>query len=449
MIHHNFRFAIFIRVFLIVALSLTIAFVLVSKPMLFVLVTSFLVLVGVIINLIRYIEKTNKDLTHFLLSIRQGAFTESYTSGNRGKQQEKLSEALNEVVTEFAKLNQEKEMHYQFLKTLNENINVSIVSFDQSGNLISMNHAAKRLLDLPSFSKLQHFERIDPTLFKAVNALGPEGKTVVRVVLQDEVYQLSIQLKEIIMNGTPVRIFLLQNINSELESNEIEAWHQLIRVLTHEMMNSVTPIASLSSAMETILRDGSGQPKDLSALSRDNAEDLLSSVSTIHSRSKGLLKFITSYKEFARPIDARFESVDILKLTERTVTLLQPQLDDLNIELHLDLPSGSQTANADQSLIEQVLINLLKNAMEAVAHDGTGVIRIAVSNRNRCTTIAVADNGPGIDDEILPRIFVPFFTTKPKGSGIGLSLSRQIMKLHNGSIKVQSSDRGSVFVIEW
>lgn len=449
MIYRNFRFAIFIRVFLIVTLSVTIAFVIVNKPMFFVLAAGILTLIAVIVNLIRYIEKTNNDLTHFLLSIRQGAFTESYTAGNRGRQHQLLSDALNDIVTEFAKLNQEKELHYQFLKTLNENINVSILSFDQEGNLISVNQAAKRLLDLPTFSKLEHFSKIDPALYKAIDALQPETRTVVRVVLREEIYQLSVQRKEIVLNGKPVQIILLQNINSELESKEIEAWHQLIRVLTHEMMNSVTPIASLSAAMENILRDDSGKPKNFALLSPDNVDDVLSSVATIQSRSKGLLKFITSYKEFAKPLDARLEPVDIVKLVERTVTLVQPQLDELNIELHPDIPSGNFVANADESLIEQVLINLLKNAMEAVSHDGSGDIRIALTKRNQRMKISVSDNGPGIDEENLARIFVPFFTTKPKGSGIGLSLSRQIMKLHNGSINVQTSEKGSVFVVEW
>ena len=444
----NFRLAIFLRVAFIVALSVTIAFIVVVKPMFFVLAAASILLVGLIINLIRYIEKTNKDLTHLLLSIRQGAFTESYSSGNRGKQQQLLSNALNEIVNEFAKLNEEKELHYQFLKTLNENINVSILSFDESNNLVSMNQAAKRLLDLPSFSKLDHFKKIDPSLYEAVRRLEPEGRTLVKVVLREEVYQLSVQQKEIILNGKPVRIFLLQNINSELESKEIEAWHQLIRVLTHEIMNSVTPIASLTAAVEKILRDEDGSPRDLSKLSPDNIDDVFSSLATIQSRSKGLLKFVTSYKEFARPIDAKFETIDVSRLLHRIIMLLQPQLDEQNIKFTFEIPDG-HTTQGDASLLEQVVINLLKNAIEAVAHDGSGTLKVILRKQNLKTALLVVDNGPGIDAEILPRIFVPFFTTKQKGSGIGLSLSRQIMKIHNGTIKVQTSEKGSVFIVEW
>jgi nitrogen fixation/metabolism regulation signal transduction histidine kinase len=449
MIYRNFRLAIFSRVAGIVLLSVLLAFIIVTKPMFFVLSAIVAILILLIVNLIRYIEKTNKDLTHFLLSIRQGGFTESYTSGQRGKQHQQLSNALNEIVHEFSKLNQQKELHYQFLQTLNENINVAILSFDDRDDLIMMNPASKRLLELPYFSKVEHFRNIDPELYNAVTTLQPETRGVVRVVLRDEIYQLSVQTKEIILQGKKIRIVLLQNLSSELETKEIEAWQQLIRVLTHEIMNSVTPIASLSEAVEGILQNGSQDSKTFNSLTRENVEDVFSSLATIQSRSKGLLKFVTSYKEFSRPIDARFEIIDIGMLTERIVTLLQPQIDALQITLEYKLPFSTMKANCDPSLLEQVLINVLKNAIEAVAQDGSGRIRITTTKQNQKTTISVADNGSGIDDETLSKIFIPFFTTKPKGSGIGLSLSKQIMKIHNGNIKVQTSEKGTVFVLEF
>jgi two-component system, NtrC family, nitrogen regulation sensor histidine kinase NtrY len=444
----NFRLAIFLRVFLIVCLSVAIAYIVVVVPMFFVLAAAVLLLVGAIINLILYIEKTNRDLTHFLLSIRQGAFTESYTSGNRGLQHQKLSNALNDIVTEFAKVNREKELHYQFLQTLNENINVAIMSFDDRGDLIMMNTAAKRLLEMPSFSKLNHFKNIDSALYEAVSSLQPEIRTVVKVIIREEILQLSIQKKEIVLEGKPVRIVLLQNINNELETNELEAWHQLIRVLTHEIMNSVTPIASLTDAIEKILKPEENKQQDFPTLTPDNIEDVYSSLATIKSRSKGLLKFVSSYKEFSRPIDATFEHFDAAKLIERTLTLLQPQLDRLNIELEAEVPA-SISASGDEALLEQVLINLLLNAIEAMPAERKGLIRLIARKKGQQTSIAIADNGHGIDPEVLPRIFIPFFTTKPKGSGIGLSLSRQIMKLHHGTLKVQTSDSGSVFAMEW
>lgn len=448
MIYRNFRLNIIIRILCIVVLALAFAFVVVKRPMFFVSSAIILLLITCVISLIRYIDKSNKDLTHFLLSIRQGAFTESYTSGHRGKQYEQLSVALNDIVAEFSKLNLEKELHYQYLQTLNENISVAILSFDATGRLMMMNPAAKKLLNYPQFATLDHFRNIDIALYQAAKDIQPEQRQVVRVFIDEDQYQLSVQAKEIILNGKSVRILLLQNLNHELEEKEIEAWHQLMRVLTHEIMNSVTPIASLTAAAESILKKPDGSRKDLATLNEDQVDDIFSSLATIGSRSKGLMNFVKAYKEYAKPIHAQFETVNIADLVKRVAALLAHDLQQAHIRLSIH-PAKTITAKADIALMEQVIINLVKNAMDAAAHDGTGIITIDVHEKNNRAAITITDNGPGIDPEILPRIFVPFFTTKPKGSGIGLSLSRQIMKLHGGTIHVHVSDKGSAFTLEW
>lgn len=449
MIYKNFRLNIIIRVLCIVALALALAFVIVKRPMFFALSTIVVLLIVSIMNLIRYIDKSNKDLTHFLLSIRQGAFTESYTSGNRGKQYEQLSGALNDIVAEFSKLNLEKELHYQYLQTLNENISVAILSFDATGKLMMMNAAARKLLNTPSFSALHDFKAIDPALYVAIKDIQPEQRKVVHVFIGDDQYQLSIQAKEIVLNGKPVRIILLQNLNHELEEKEIEAWHQLMRVLTHEIMNSVTPIASLTAAVESILKHPDGTRKDLGTLNEDHVDDIFSSLTTINSRSKGLMNFVKAYKAYAKPIHAQFESVDIREIVSRVAVLLAPDLQTLNVQLIINTPATTVETKTAIALMEQVLINLVKNAMDAVAHDGTGIITIDVRTKANRVAVAITDNGTGIDPEVLPRIFVPFFTTKSKGSGIGLSLSRQIMKLHGGTLQVHPSEKGSIFTLEW
>jgi nitrogen fixation/metabolism regulation signal transduction histidine kinase len=451
MIRKNFRINIFLRVVLIVGLSLLLAFVLMEKPSFFVPLVIGVALIATVASLVRYIEKSNKDLTHLLLSIRSGAFTESYTAGARGKPDEALSEAMNEVIGEFARLNAEKEMHYQYLQTLNENINIAILSFNTDGKLRMMNPAAKRLLNLPSFLHIEHFKRIDTTLYDAIIRVQPEERMVVKAFIAEDAYQLSVQMKEIVLQDTHVKIILLQNLNNELEAKEIEAWYQLIRVLTHEIMNSVTPIVSLTTAIQSILTQGDGSRKELTRLTGENQEDIMNSLSTITSRSKGLMKFVNAYKEYAKPIEFIPEVTNMVKVVNRIADLLKPDLDKLSIELKVNFAASDLSAKTDSALIEQVLINLIKNAMEAVAHDGSGIIRIdARIKLGNIISIVIADNGPGIDPETINRIFIPFFTTKNKGSGIGLSLSRQIMKLHGGNIKVNSTPgKGSVFTIEW
>jgi two-component system, NtrC family, nitrogen regulation sensor histidine kinase NtrY len=451
MIRKNFRVSIFLRVNLIAALSILFAFVVMEKPSFFVPLAIGIVLILAVVSLIRYIERSNKDLTHFLLSIRSGAFTESYTSKTGAKMDEALSEAMNEVIGEFAKLNAEREIHYQYLKALNENINVAILSFDTHGKLKMMNPAAKRLLNLLSFSHIEHFKRIDIALYETVNRIQPEERIVTKVFINGEISHLSIQMKEIVLQGEHVKIILLQNLNNELEAKEIEAWYQLIRVLTHEIMNSVTPIVSLTAAIQSILTYSDGSSKKLALLTEENQEDVVNSLSTITARSKGLLKFVNAYKEYAKPLALHPESTDLAVLITRIIDLLKSDLEEHLIHLNVNLTPVSIPAKADIALMEQVLINLIKNAMEAVAHDGGGIINVGARvKEGNIVSITVSDNGSGIDPETMPKIFIPFFTTKSKGTGIGLSLSRQIIKLHGGNIKVSSSPgKGSVFTVEW
>jgi signal transduction histidine kinase len=274
---------------------------------------------------------------------------------------------------------------------------------------------------------------------------------VTKVFINGEISHLSIQMKEIVLQGEHVKIILLQNLNNELEAKEIEAWYQLIRVLTHEIMNSVTPIVSLTAAIQSILTYSDGSSKKLALLTEENQEDVVNSLSTITARSKGLLKFVNAYKEYAKPLALHPESTDLAVLITRIIDLLKSDLEEHLIHLNVNLTPVSIPAKADIALMEQVLINLIKNAMEAVAHDGGGIINVGARvKEGNIVSITVSDNGSGIDPETMPKIFIPFFTTKSKGTGIGLSLSRQIIKLHGGNIKVSSSPgKGSVFTVEW
>jgi two-component system nitrogen regulation sensor histidine kinase NtrY len=449
MIHKNFRISISIRISLIVAFALSFVFVLTNVKSLFAPIIIAGLLLFLVINLIQYIEKSSKDLTHFLLSLRQGAFTETYTSGSRGKPFKDLSDAMNDVAREFAKLNAEKELNYQYLQALNENINVAILSFTENGNLRSMNTAAKRLFNLPAFAHMDDFKRLDANLFETVKTIQPEQRVVVKIFFGEQLYQLSVQSKEIILQGDLVKIILLQNLNAELEAKEIEAWYQLIRVLTHEIMNSVTPIVSLTAAMQSIIRHADGTTKDLSQLTVENQEDVFSSISTIESRSKGLLRFVSAYKEYAKPMELRVEQTDALKLVNRVADLFKQDLQEKNITLKIQTKLSSANINADVTLIEQVLINLFKNALEALDENGTIIIEVTSFSLNSIR-ISIEDNGAGIDSDTMSKIFIPFFTTKSNGTGIGLSLSRQIMKLHGGRLHVQSSPhQGSKFSLEF
>ena len=263
---------------------------------------------------------------------------------------------------------------------------------------------------------------------------------------EGELKNLSLRATEFILKNNHYKIVSIQDIKSELEEKEVESWQKLIRVLTHEIMNSAIPISTLSSVISQMLEDEQGNPLPLSDLEDDISEDVLGGLKTIESRSKGLVKFVDAYKSLTKIDPPKFETVSLKKLVADITKLLKPDLDGRQIELSIEIDK-SHKVKGDSELLAQVLINLLKNAMEAL-EDMKGKIAIESKILGGRTVLALSDNGPGIEPDILENIFVPFFSTKKKGSGIGLSLSRQIMRLHKGSIAVQSKlGVGTTFVL--
>ncbi|MEM6524746.1 MAG: HAMP domain-containing sensor histidine kinase, partial [Bacteroidota bacterium] len=430
----NFRWNILIRVTAIVALSITLAWVLVETNWFFtplVVSATILIVAG---NLVYYTERTNKDLTQFLLSIKQGGFTSSFKNQKRGGSQKGLSKAFNDVIHEFQKISIEKETQYLYLQTLNENIGVSIISFDENGNIELMNPAAKALLKKPYLKNISGLTVVDKTLYKATTEMESGEKRVIKSFIDQEMQQLSVQVKDFVIQEKGFRLALFQDINAELDQKEIEAWQKLTRVLTHEIMNSVTPIASLSTAVNQLISN----PEAMDTMSIEDKKDIITSLKTIEDRSKGLIHFVGAYKNFSRIPELSIEKVDIVKLVERIVHLLQPDLGHSLIELNVMTPKSLEV-KADNELLEQVLINLVKNAIEALNGKRNGRIEVSANKKGakKCE-IKITDNGPGITDEVLERIFIPFYTTKKSGTGVGLSFAKQIIKLHGGELVVRT-----------
>jgi len=446
----NLALNIIIRVCLILALSILFAMVFFSREMLFAPLVLAILLALATAELINYMNRSGKQLTRMLLSLRQGAFTDQFSKTGTSQQIE-VSKALNEVIREFAKVSLEKELHYQYLNALNENINVGILSFDEQDQLLMMNPGAKKLLNVPALNSLSDLAAIDQNIFDAVSKDRRSEKQTVTAFIDEQAVQLSVHVKEIIISEKPVRIILLQNISRELETKEVEAWESLTKELTHEIMNSVTPIASLTDAIRSLIKNPDGSPKNLESLDGESLQDIHTSVDTIAHRTTGLLRFIGSFREFSKNPELRPEPIDVAELLKAVIDLLGPAFEKNSIHVTLTLFNPKLHVYADAGLIEQVLINIIKNAMEAVPHDGNGVIGIFAKQPDGQTmSISVSDNGPGMDADTLSRIFIPFFTTKNHGTGIGLSLSRKIMTLHHGTIRVQSAPgEGSIFTIEW
>ncbi|MBT8367488.1 MAG: ATP-binding protein, partial [Deltaproteobacteria bacterium] len=301
-----------------------------------------------------------------------------------------------------------------------------------------INNAAKKLLKIPRLGNIRDLDSISSKLAQKFIELSPGGNDLVKLQQDDELLQLSIYATGFVMRQQQLMLVAMQNIQSELAEEEMKSWQNLIRVLTHEIMNSITPIASLSSTAYGLLKDE--RECEVPESMNETIDDVRHAVNTIEKRSKGLLTFIENYRELTRIPKPEFKMVKIKDLFERVEHLMKDQFEAYRINFHMQIDPESLEITADPALIEQVLINLCKNSAEAVNGVTRPKIKLkAVTDGLGNPVIKVIDNGKGITEEVAEKIFIPFFTTKQQGSGIGLSLSRQIIRLHKATIGVTST----------
>ena len=439
MIYKHFRFSCTIRILLLAA-TMFFFFYLIFRTSLYAVtfITGLFILIQ-IVSLILYVEKTNRDLRRFLEAIKFEDFSQTFTISGLGTSFSELKQAFNDVLQKFYQTRAEKEEHYRYLQTVVQHIGIGLISYQQDGKVELINNAAKKLLRVPRLKNIHSLESFSKELVDSLLKIRPGQKALVKVEDNDEVLYLALYATEFSMRGQKYTMVSVQNIQSELEEKEMEAWQNLIRVLTHEIMNSVTPIASLASTANDLLMQIPEDQEDSKKTPLTAIDDVSSAVQTIERRSQGLLRFVDSYRKLTRLPKPNFQIFPISELFERVQQLMQSQISEWGIDFQTRVDPESLELTADPEMIEQVLINLLMNAIQASAKKRKARVRLTASMDDRGrTAIRVTDNGPGITDEAIDKIFIPFFTTKKEGSGIGLSLARQIIRLHRGSISVQS-----------
>ena len=396
-----------------------------------------LLVVYQIVALIRYVTKTNRDLTRFLQSIKYSDFSQSFTNNLKGSGFEELHAAFSEVTKDFQKAKLEKEEHFRFLQTIVDHVGIGLIAFNPAGEVELINNAAKKLLKIPRLGNIHDLESISSKLAPKFFELSPGGNDLIKLQQDDDLLQLSIYATGFVMHQQQLMLVAMQNIQNELAEEEMKSWQNLIRVLTHEIMNSITPIASLSSTAYGLLKDE--RECEVPESMNETIDDVRHAVNTIEKRSKGLLTFIENYRELTRIPKPEFKVVKIKDLFERVEHLMKDQFEAASINFHKQIDPESLAITADPALIEQVLINLCKNSAEAVKGVARPKIKLkAVTDGLGNPVIKVIDNGKGITEAVAEKIFIPFFTTKQQGSGIGLSLSRQIIRLHKATIGVTS-----------
>ena len=406
--------------------------------------------------LIKYVEQTNEKLTRFLDSIRYSDFSRSFKKHDElGSSFEELNQAFSGVIEEFKKERAEKHESYRYLQTVVQHIGIGLISFTQDGHVELFNTAAKRLFDIPTLLHIEELKKISEPLYKAVIELKGGNRTLVRVSMENEIMQLAIYATEFRMHNEHYKLVSFQNIHTELEEKEMEAWQNLTQVLAHEMMNSITPIASLSDTVHMLLNKNATPENGSYTISEESLKDVKEALETINNRSQGLMKFVNSYRDFTQIPEPNYEIFNIKHLLQRVKNLNKGESESQDVEITVDVAPETLEVTADPHLIEQLLINLTKNAFRALEEvENAHIQLLGRLNDEGRVLIQVKDNGPGIKPEHQHKIFIPFYTTdRPTshgGSGIGLSLSRQIMRKHNGSLTVKSSqNQGTVFLLRF
>ncbi|MEQ9424203.1 MAG: ATP-binding protein [Cyclobacteriaceae bacterium] len=406
-----------------------------------------------IYSLVQFLDRTNRELVAFLNSIKYDDFTHTYHTKNEGTSIDSLYAEFNKVIKKFREIRAEKEAQYHYLKTIVQHVGIGIITFDKSGEIQIINAAAKSQLGIDQVKNINQLKSVSAQLVDTFKMLKTGGRDLIKIERGGDDVQLAVYAIELSLRGEEFKLISIQNIQSELEEKEMEAWQNLIRVLTHEIMNSVTPISSLAATVEDELElqmtEGS-----LEKITQEDVEDMHMAVKTIHNRSEGLIKFVTDFRNLTRTPIPKFELMEVKDLFDHILVLLKYDMEKHDIELKYDIEDNLDI-HVDKEQIEQVLINLIKNAVQALAEndeDGRNKLITITAGHHEKTGIfiKIADTGPGIDEEALKKIFIPFFTTKKSGSGIGLSLSKQIMRKHKGSITVKSVvNEGTEFMLRF
>lgn len=432
MFYRKFRFNIILRVIIILLSSFLFFYLLINTEF---WTSAIIILIFIIlqtISLIRYAEQTNKYLVRFLEAIKYSDFSHSFSISGLGSSFVELKNSFTEVIRAFQKSRLEKEEHYRYLQNVIQHIGIGLIAFQKSGNVRLLNSAAKKLFGINQLKNIQSLKDINETLPQKLFSLNAGNRDLVKIVGDDEILQLIIYATEFKLQSELIKLVSIQNIQGELEEKEMEAWQKLIRVLTHEIMNSITPISSLSDTANYLLNN-------IEVPNDQSIHDIQKAINTIHRRSEGLLHFVQAYRSLTRLPTPSFKIIKISDLFDRIYQLVALDMKERNIDFRTSIKPPSLELTCDQELIEQVLLNLMQNSFQAVKNVSKPLIELKAYLGNRAQIlIEFSDNGIGILPDVQEKIFIPFFTTKESGSGIGLSLSQQIMRQHKGIISVNS-----------
>jgi two-component system nitrogen regulation sensor histidine kinase NtrY len=402
----------------------------------------FALLIFQSIALIGFVSKTNAELVRFLDAARYADYSQRFDLSSLGSGFGELGNAFTDILERFQTVRSEQEEQQRHLKAIVEHVPVPLVSIGSDGLLTLWNNAARKLFGANHVTKLSDLTPFGEEFAKHLSAVKPGERRLLNFTIDTMEHQLSISATQILLTNKQEKLVSMQDIQSELDIAQLQAWQDLVKVLTHEIMNSITPVASLAKTTVDLVADCKHKADSYPELSED-LQDISAAVETVARRSDGLIQFVSSYRQLTHLPTPNKNKVHVSTLFQQSCALATQQWDKKGIQVQVKIQPSELDVTVDKDMLEQVLLNLLQNAEHAVENCISPKINLhAFLNKRGHVVIEVSDNGKGVPDEISHKIFVPFYTTKQQGSGVGLALSRQIMLAHGGAIKYKSRKTG-------
>jgi nitrogen fixation/metabolism regulation signal transduction histidine kinase len=451
MIFKSLYLTVIVRVLGILLNSFLISYCILSYSDLLILINLFVILALQILFMVKRLNQINYDLEYFFKAIRNND-TGVRFSNSKNKVYRGLYEQFEMLDKEVRDVKIENENRNQYFKVLVEHVGIGLMSFDENGKVSLFNTAAKELFNKPHMYRLHELEHIQAGLSDLLKDLNAGEQKLISLYRNGELKQISLKATELKMLDQQLKLVSLQDIRNELDERELDSWQKLIRVLTHEIMNSVSPINStIATLMDLYIDPEKEKPIALQQMDEELVEDTVEGLGIIDERSKGMIDFVTRFRDLTLLPQPNFKQLDLSRKINAILKLMKDQLEETDIEVKVLKRADNFYVDADTGMIDQVLINLLTNAIHALKGRDRREIKIELSvNHQHKPYISITDSGCGIAKEYQSEIFVPFFTTKASGSGVGLSLSRQLMRLHGGSIRFTTEiDQFTCFIVQF
>lgn len=399
------------------------------------------------IALVKYINKTNIELTRFLSALKHADYSQRFKFTELGCGFDELGTAFEAIVKEQQAITASKEAKQRKLTALIEQVPVPLISLHEDERVTLWNSKARKLFGTVRCENIADLNQWHTSFVEQLLSIPNGGARLIKIVNDDSEQQLMVTASELIVEGKQEKLFSLQNIQSALDSAQLQAWQDLVRVLTHEIMNSITPISSLAKTASDLIQDLQHNYSTNTNI-REDLEDIASAVNTVASRSDGLTQFVSGYRKLTRLPAPNRTTFYIADFFDQLYNVVNQDLQHKGIQLVTSVTPQQLELIADKQMLTQVFINLIKNAEQALETVANPTIRISANiNTRNHVTIKIGDNGAGIPEDLIEQIFVPFFTTKKEGSGVGLALTRQAMILHGGAVKVENGAQGAVFTL--